>query len=169
MTVRDITDLTPDELRSLLQHPLDPRSRKAVRAEIQRRPKAPPPPPVAPNPGTTPEPLLKPTEVAAIFRVTVDTVRTWANTGKLSCTRTPGGHRRYRAAEVYALRDAPPPAPPADQDGGHLRPRTEMNLRASTLKSISNTFHLHRVYSRALPPRARKAAPRAAPPQTGQR
>ncbi|HEX3963074.1 MAG TPA: MerR family DNA-binding transcriptional regulator [Trebonia sp.] len=51
--------------------------------------------------------MLKPAEVAALFGVSASTVATWSDTGKLSCKRTPGGHRRYRAAEVYALRDAP--------------------------------------------------------------
>ena len=49
------------------------------------------------------EPLLTPAEVAAMFRVDPKTVTRWAKAGKLSSIRTLGGHRRYRAAEVYAL------------------------------------------------------------------
>lgn len=30
-------------------------------------------------------------------------VTRWAKVGKLSCIRTPGGHRRYRADEVHRL------------------------------------------------------------------
>jgi excisionase family DNA binding protein len=47
--------------------------------------------------------LLTPAEVAALFRVDPKTVTRWAKAGKLSAIRTLGGHRRYRAAEVYAL------------------------------------------------------------------
>jgi len=51
--------------------------------------------------------LLKPGEVAAIFRVDPKTVTRWANTGKLKAVRTPGGHTRFREADVRgALVDA---------------------------------------------------------------
>ncbi len=49
------------------------------------------------------EQLLTPREVAALFRVDPKTVTRWAQEGKLSALRTLGGHRRYRADEVYAL------------------------------------------------------------------
>lgn len=49
------------------------------------------------------EDLLTPSEVAKLFRVDPKTVTRWAKSGKLSSIRTLGGHRRYRAAEVYAL------------------------------------------------------------------
>ncbi|TDC07168.1 BldC family transcriptional regulator, partial [Actinomadura bangladeshensis] len=51
---------------------------------------------------TSPE-LLTPAEVAALFRVDPKTVTRWARQKKLSSIRTVGGHRRYRAAEVYEL------------------------------------------------------------------
>lgn len=51
----------------------------------------------------TPEQLLTPGEVAALFRVDPKTVTRWAQQGKLSAVRTLGGHRRYRADEVHAL------------------------------------------------------------------
>ena len=47
--------------------------------------------------------LLTPAEVAALFRVDPKTVTRWANTGKLTSLRTPGGHRRYRESEVRKL------------------------------------------------------------------
>jgi excisionase family DNA binding protein len=53
----------------------------------------PPPPPQ----------LLTPGEVAMLFRVDPKTVTRWAKAGKLSCVRTLGGHRRYRAEEVRVL------------------------------------------------------------------
>src|SRR5450759_3087316 len=50
-----------------------------------------------------PEALLTPAEVAALFRVDPKTVTRWANDGKLTSLRTPGGHRRYRESEVRNL------------------------------------------------------------------
>jgi excisionase family DNA binding protein len=47
--------------------------------------------------------LLTPSEVARMFRVDPKTVNRWANRGRISSLRTPGGHRRYREAEVLAL------------------------------------------------------------------
>jgi len=44
--------------------------------------------------------LLTPAEVAAMLRVDPRTVTRWARAGKLSCIRTPGGHRRYSEAEA---------------------------------------------------------------------
>jgi excisionase family DNA binding protein len=50
----------------------------------------------------TPE-LLTPGEVGRLFRVNPRTVWRWANQGRIRSVRTPGGHRRYRAADVRAL------------------------------------------------------------------
>ena len=47
--------------------------------------------------------LLTPAEVAAMLRVDPKTVTRWARGGKLSCIRTPGGHRRYSESEVRGL------------------------------------------------------------------
>ena len=56
------------------------------------------------NPGGgAAERLLTTTEVAAMFRVQPKTVTRWAQHGKLSTTRTLGGHRRFKEAEVLAL------------------------------------------------------------------
>ncbi len=56
--------------------------------------------------------LLTPSEVAALFRVDPKTVTRWAKAGKLTSIRTLGGHRRYRASEVYNLLDRTPGARP---------------------------------------------------------
>ena len=53
------------------------------------------------------ERLLTPKEVATIFRVDRNTVKRWANQEKLHAIRTPGGHRRYREAEVRELLENP--------------------------------------------------------------
>ncbi|MDX1659433.1 MAG: BldC family transcriptional regulator [Nitriliruptorales bacterium] len=55
------------------------------------------------SPSEHAEELLTPGEVAKLFGVDPKTVTRWATAGKLSPQRTLGGHRRYRATEVYAL------------------------------------------------------------------
>jgi excisionase family DNA binding protein len=68
---------------------------------------APPPvPPQEDEPPLVPEALLTPGEVAVMFRVDPKTVTKWAKRGRLPSFRTPGGHRRFREAEVRALIDA---------------------------------------------------------------
>ena len=42
-------------------------------------------------------------EAAKILGVTSRTVRNWASEGKLPCTYTEGGHRRFSAAEVQSF------------------------------------------------------------------
>lgn len=49
------------------------------------------------------ERLLTPAEVAQMFRVDPKTVRRWALSGKLTSTRTLGGHRRFRESEIRRL------------------------------------------------------------------
>lgn len=53
------------------------------------------------------EQLLTPAEVARLFRVAPKTVAGWAERGKLTTIRTLGGHRRYRASEVYGHLEQP--------------------------------------------------------------
>ena len=48
----------------------------------------------------SPEALLPPSEVAALFRVNPKTVTRWARAGKLNAIRTLGGHRRFKASEI---------------------------------------------------------------------
>ena len=47
--------------------------------------------------------LLTPAEVGDMFRVDPRTVTRWAKAGRIASIRTPGGHRRFREAEVRAL------------------------------------------------------------------
>lgn len=42
-------------------------------------------------------------EVAELFGVRVETVRRWADEGKLRCTRTLGGDRRFDRRHVMQL------------------------------------------------------------------
>jgi len=48
---------------------------------------------------------LMPAEAAALFPASTRALRKWAKAGLLNTHRTPGGHRRYREAEVLALVD----------------------------------------------------------------
>ena len=49
---------------------------------------------------------LTPSEVAGIFGVDPKTVTRWAQNGKISSFRTPGGHRRYWRSDVEAYMEA---------------------------------------------------------------
>jgi len=46
--------------------------------------------------------VLTPGQVARILHVSPQTVNRWANEGRLPCTLTLGGHRRFRRADVEA-------------------------------------------------------------------
>lgn len=43
---------------------------------------------------------LTPGEVAEAFHVSPKTIIRWANDGRIPCTMTLGGHRRFRRADV---------------------------------------------------------------------
>ena len=74
-----------------------------------------------------PPKLMTPGEVAALFRVDPKTVTKWAQAGKLSCIRTLGGHRRYRASDVAAVMGQPaqPAQPPRPADTAPTPPGAE--------------------------------------------
>jgi excisionase family DNA binding protein len=57
-------------------------------------------PAATPAPDAPEERVLTRAEVARLFRVDPATVTRWTRTGKLPAFRTPGGTRRYYAAEV---------------------------------------------------------------------
>jgi len=47
--------------------------------------------------------LLTPIEAAELISVSVRSLYRWEDDGRISPSRTPGGHRRYRRADVLAL------------------------------------------------------------------
>jgi excisionase family DNA binding protein len=49
------------------------------------------------------EKLLTPGEVARLLRVDPKTVTRWANQGRITRVRTPGGHNRFRESEIREL------------------------------------------------------------------
>jgi excisionase family DNA binding protein len=61
------------------------------------------------------EELLTPGGVAALLYVDRKTVTRWAEAGKLSSIRTPGGHRRYLKSEVMAIMSGLPVHPAVAQ------------------------------------------------------
>lgn len=58
-----------------------------------------------PQPNHGKEALLTPREVAKILGVRTATITRWSRAGQLTPLRTPGGHRRYRLADVRELLD----------------------------------------------------------------
>lgn len=82
----------PTDSTQLLQAILDATQELALRAGA------------TPEDVTPPIPLLlRPSEVARVFRVTTQTVARWAKDGKLQEIRTPDGSRRYRRDHVMQL------------------------------------------------------------------
>lgn len=45
--------------------------------------------------------LFTTNDVAQMLQVEKSTVRRWTDEGKLRCSRTPGGHRKFRAEDLY--------------------------------------------------------------------
>ncbi len=44
--------------------------------------------------------LLKPKQVSELLNVSLNTLRTWSNEGKLKCIKLDSGHRRYLEDDV---------------------------------------------------------------------
>ncbi len=64
------------------------------------------------------EALLKPEEVAPLFKVKPGTVKTWARQRKIPSIKTPGGEIRVRPSDVAAMLASPIAA--ANEDGPAL-------------------------------------------------
>ncbi len=57
-------------------------------------------------------------EAARLLGVDATTLRGWADAGKVRVFRTPGGHRRFAAADLWALLGGVPPASGGPGDAG---------------------------------------------------
>ncbi len=78
--------------------------------------------PVAAAPTETHNPIVPPAwltlhEASDLLGVAPSTVRRWADAGRIPIRRTEGGHRRFEAAAVQALR---PAAEPTRHEGGSV-------------------------------------------------
>lgn len=61
---------------------------------------------------TTPEPFdLSPADAGRLVGVHPETIKRWADRGKLPSFLTPGGHRRFRRSDVDALLAVANPGP----------------------------------------------------------
>ena len=49
------------------------------------------------------EAWLRLSEAADLLGISLNTLRRWSDSGKIACYRSPGGHRRYRRADVETL------------------------------------------------------------------
>jgi putative resolvase len=48
--------------------------------------------------------LLTPAEASALLGIVTERLAAWADSGKIWCAKTPGGHRRYSAFEIWGIR-----------------------------------------------------------------
>ena len=70
-------------------------------------------------------------DVAAVLGVSANTVRRWTDVGRIAAHRSPGGHRRYLAADVHAL------LPPDEGDGtAHPGDFAELRRQTQDLRSV---------------------------------
>jgi predicted site-specific integrase-resolvase len=46
---------------------------------------------------------MMPSEAAAVLNIAAKTLSTWARNGRVSCSRTIGGHRRYAKVEIHRV------------------------------------------------------------------
>jgi len=53
--------------------------------------------------GIESEALMTPNQVARLLDVSADSVRAWADAGRLKCIRTVAGHRLFRREDVEQL------------------------------------------------------------------
>ncbi len=83
--------------------------------------------------------LVRPQDAARQLGVQVKTLARWERDGKISAIRTPGGQRRYRAAEILALQENPAavPAPPIQRETRHqVAPAPAPIERRPTLQDV---------------------------------
>ena len=84
--------------------------------------------------------LLTSTEVGNLLQVNPSSVKKWVNEGHIVAFRTPGGHRRIRAADlVQFLDDHKIPVPRALQEAGRRRILV-VDDDATQLKAIGRAF-----------------------------
>ena len=73
-----------------------------------------------------------------MFGLRPSTLARWAREGRLSAVFTPGGHRRYRRADLQALADAETderagPQPSGEAEADAVRPPPRVPMRTGLL------------------------------------
>lgn len=63
--------------------------------------------------GTEDSELMTPAETQKALRCGATTLNRWARNGDIPSVELPGGHRRYRRADIAAILDGRPTADPA--------------------------------------------------------
>jgi transposase len=86
------------------------------------------------------ESLLRPREVAAIFGVRPTTIARWAREGKLSPLLTPGGHRRYRPADIREVLDAAEPAEEPTEEQLMAEDAARLYEQGWTIRQVAARF-----------------------------
>jgi excisionase family DNA binding protein len=46
---------------------------------------------------------MMPSEAAAVLNIAAKTLSTWARNGRVGCTKTIGGHRRFAKTEIHRV------------------------------------------------------------------
>jgi excisionase family DNA binding protein len=82
------------------------------------------------------EALLRPREVAALFGVRTTTIARWAREGRLSPLLTPGGHRRYRPANVREVLRSDEP----DEDEAMAEDAVRLYEQGWSIRQVADRF-----------------------------
>lgn len=93
---------------------------------------------LSPSPQAPDNLLLTPREVAEIFGVRTTTIARWVRAGKLAAQQTPGGHRRYRRADVQALLDAQTVSDPSQK--ASLEDAARLYQQGWSIRQVAERF-----------------------------
>ena len=80
---------------------------------------------------------LRVADVAALMGVSANTVRRWTDAGRIAAHRSPGGHRRYLAADVSALM----PGAAEDRPGPRSGEYADLQRQIRDLRAVVDAGH----------------------------
>lgn len=86
------------------------------------------------------EQLLTSHEVGALLQVNPSSVKKWVNEGRIAAFRTPGGHRRIRAADLVDFLDEHKMPIPRSLAGASKRRLLIVDDDVAHLKALERTF-----------------------------
>ena len=96
-----------------------------------------------PDEKLSPDSLLTSYQVGTILQVNPSSVNKWVKDGRIAAFRTPGGHRRIRAADVVAfLREHDMPIPKNLEDAARRR-ILWVDDESNELRAIARLFQEH--------------------------